>query len=289
MSDEVAMRSVSVVGLGLMGTAITERLLEQGYQPAVWNRTREKAEPLIARGARWSDRPFADSARVIISLYSSDVVADVLSQHRGDLRAGQILIDTTTGDPEHSVRWATELQSLGVAYLDAPISGSSEVTRRGEATVMVSGDRDAYETCHTLWPILGRHVFYVGRSGSAARMKLVTNLVLGLNRAALAEGLVLASLLGLDQRAALDVLKGSPAYSRQMDAKGLKMIDRDYTVQARLSQHLKDVRLMLQAAAEQGMTLSLTDAHRQLLEQAELLGFGEVDNSAILEAVGRMP
>jgi len=289
MTRELTTESVAVVGLGLMGSAITERLLERGFAPRVWNRTRDKAATFMARGAVWSDRPFAQCDSVIISLYSSDVVAEVLSTHLKDLRAGQILIDTTTGDPDHSVRWATELQSLGVAYLDAPISGSSEVTRRGEATVMVSGDRDAYETCYTLWPILGRHIYFVGQSGHAARMKLVTNLVLGLNRAALAEGLVLAKLLGLDERAALDVLKGSPAYSQQMDAKGLKMIDRDYAVQAKLSQHLKDVRLMLQSAAARGVTLKLTDAHRQLLEQAEQLGFGDADNSAIIEAAGRAP
>ncbi|MBI1346475.1 NAD-binding protein [bacterium] len=280
--------SVAVVGLGLMGTAITERLLELGYQPSVWNRTRDKAESLIARGAVWSDRPFT-CHQVIISLFSSDVVAEVLLAHESDLRAGQILIDTTTGNPEHSEQWAARLQARGVGYLDAPISGSSEVTRRGEATVMVSGDRRAYECCEPLWPVLGRQVFYVGESGSAARMKLVTNLVLGLNRAALAEGLVLARLMGLNERATLDVLKGSPAYSRQMDAKGLKMIDAEYSVQAKLSQHLKDVRLMLESAAAHDVTLSLTEAHRLILERAEGLGFGDADNSAVIEAMRSPP
>lgn len=288
MTMETTPGPLSVVGLGLMGTALTERLLELGQRPVIWNRTRDKAEPLVARGACWSDRPFTCD-RVIISLFSSDVVAEVLTAHAADLHPGQILIDTTTGNPEHSEVWATRLHARGVTYLDAPISGSSEVTRRGEATVMVSGDHKAYERCESLWPILGRQIFYVGKSGSAARMKLVTNLVLGLNRAALAEGLVLARLLGLDQQAALDVLRGSPAYSRQMDAKGQKMIDRDYSVQAKLSQHLKDVRLMLQAATEHGVSLTLTEAHRQLLEHAEQLGFGDVDNSAIIEAVGRPP
>ena len=116
-------------------------------------------------------------------------------------------------------------------------------------------------------------------------MKLVSNLVLGLNRAALAEGLAFAETLGLDQHGVLSVLQASAAYSRQMDTKGLKMIARNFVAQAKLSQHLKDVRLILEAAASHGLKLQLTDAHRQLLERAEAMDLGELDNSAIIQAV----
>ena len=112
-------------------------------------------------------------------------------------------------------------------------------------------------------------------------MKLVTNLVLGLNRAALAEGLVLAEELGVDGKQAFDVLRRSMAYSRIMDTKGEKMLTRDFTPQARLSQHLKDVRLIL---ASSRMPLPLSEAHRALLEKAEALGFGGADNSAVISA-----
>ena len=101
-------------------------------------------------------------------------------------------------------------------------------------------------------------------------MKLVSNLVLGLNRAALAEGLVFAEAIGLDAEAALEVLMGSMSYSRIMDTKGRKMIEGDFRTQARLSQHLKDVRLILEAAAEAGQALPLTEVHRRLLEAAEI-------------------
>jgi 3-hydroxyisobutyrate dehydrogenase-like beta-hydroxyacid dehydrogenase len=278
-------RQIGVLGLGLMGTAIVERLLAHDYVPHIWNRSPDKAEPLIAKGAHWSNNPFAECDRVIISLYSSDVVAEVLTPLHDSLRAGQIIIDTTTGDPEHSLLWESRLRERGAFYLDAPISGSSEQTRRGEATVLVSGAQEAFSTCNDLWPILGKNVFYVGASGSAAKMKLVSNLVLGLNRAALAEGLVFAEALGLDAQATLQVLQGSAAYSRQMDTKGRKMIEKDFTTQAKLSQHLKDVRLMLQTAANNGLTLALADTHRQLLERAEALGLGELDNSAIIAAL----
>ncbi len=278
-------RHIGVLGLGLMGTAIVERLLEHAYIPHVWNRTRDRAEPLLARGALWSDHPLADCDRVLISLYSSAVVTEVLTPFQESIRVGQILIDTTTGAPEDSILWANRLRERGASYLDAPISGSSEQTRRGEATVLVSGDQAAFSACQDLWPILGRNVYYVGASGCAARMKLVTNLVLGLNRAALAEGLLLAEAFGFDLASTLRVLQGSAAYSRQMDTKGPKMIAKDFSPQAKLSQHLKDVRLILDAAKANGLALALADTHRQLLERAESLGLGELDNSAIIEAM----
>lgn len=281
---EVDLR-VGVIGLGLMGTAIVDRLLENQFVPYVWNRTREKAEPLVERGAVWSDNPIAECDRVIVSLYSSEVVESVLQRLKSSVRQGQIVIDTTTGNPEQSVIWEHRLAELGASYLDSPISGSSEQTRRGEATVIVSGQQKAFDACHDLWPALGKSVFFVGASGNAAKMKLVSNLVLGLNRAALAEGLVFAESLGIDCISALEVLRGSAAYSRQMDTKGRKMIDGDFTTQAKLSQHLKDVRLMLNAASAVGLNLPLADTHRRLLERAETLGLGELDNSAVIEAI----
>ena len=276
---------IGMVGLGLMGTAITERLLEAGHEVLVWNRTKEKADALIAAGAQWSDCPLAECSRAIISLYSSDVVGEVLNAWKDELSASQIIIDTTTGDPMASVGFASMLAQRGSVYLEAPISGSSQQTRQGQATVIAAGQRDAFEACEDLWRILGKQTFYVGASGNAAKMKLVSNLVLGLNRAALGEGLALAESLDIDLDSALKVLQGSGAYSKQMDSKGPKMVAGDYSVQARLSQHLKDVRLMLQIAKESGLVLQLTQAHEKMLESAESLGLGDMDNSAVFEAI----
>jgi len=280
---------IGMIGLGLMGTAMTERLLEHGYQVDVWNRTSEKAKPLIARGASWSANPLADCDRVIISLYSSDIVQSVVESMLAELAdrqtlhllKGKIVIDTTTGVPEQSMAMSKRLGDLGAIYLDAPISGSSEQTRRGEATVMVGGEREVFAGCADLWTILGAKVYHVGANGSASKMKLVSNLVLGLNRAALAEALVFAKGIGIDPAAALDVLRGSMAYSRVMDVKGQKMLAEDFAVQARLSQHLKDVRLIL----DNGVQLPLSEVHGRLLEQAEAMGWGELDNSAIIKAI----
>lgn len=284
MNDKI----IGVIGLGLMGTAITERLLECGYRVLVWNRNRDEGIPSVqARGAVWSNDPIADCDRVIISLYSSEVVAEVVGRMEGSLRAGQILIDTTTGAPSQTVALGERLASKGVQYLDAPISGSSEQTRRGEAMVMVGGDRVAFEACADLWPVLGQKVFHIGGIGAAARMKLASNLVLGLNRAALAEGLAFAEAIGIDPAAALEVFKESSVYSRAMDVKGPKMIAGDFDVQARLSQHLKDVKLMMDAAKAAGMAIPLAETHARLMERAVAAGWGDLDNSAIIKVLQR--
>jgi len=280
---ETSSGPIGIIGLGLMGTALAERFLESGYNVVVWNRTREKAIPLLAKGAQWSDNPLTDCFRAVLSLYTTEVVREVLERLQGGLRVGQILIDTTTGEPSQTEALGKKMADRGVQYLDAPISGSSEQTRHGEATVIVGGDNEAFNACRDLWQVMGRKVFHAGSCGSATRMKLISNLVLGLNRAALAEGLAFAEALGVSAAGALEVMSESAAYSRVMDTKGRKMIEKDFRVQARLSQHLKDVGIILKAARGAGLQLPLSETHRQLLERAEGLGLGQLDNSAIIQ------
>jgi 3-hydroxyisobutyrate dehydrogenase-like beta-hydroxyacid dehydrogenase len=279
-------RPVGVVGLGLMGSALAERLLAADYPVVVYNRTRSKADPLLARGAQWSDNPLVVCDRIVISLYTTDIVEQMLLQLESGLRSGQILLDTTTGDPRQTAALGQRLAKRGVHYLDAPFSGSSAQTRRGEATAIVAGGQQALDACRDLLDCLAAKTFYVGPWGNASKMKLVTNLVLGLNRAALAEGLAFAKAVGLTMEKALEVMMESPAYSRTMDAKGPKMVQRDFTPQAKLSQHLKDLRLILQEGAG-GCCLHLTAVHCKLLEQLEAAGLGELDNSVIIQAFER--
>lgn len=278
------LQPIGIVGLGLMGTAIAERLIAHHYQVVVWNRTREKSDSVLRLGARWSDNPFAECDCVLISLYSSDVVRDVLHQMRAGTRKGQIVVDITTGEPDDAIQFAQQFDEVGAVYLDAPISGSSEQTRNGDVTIMVGGDQGAFEKLEELWSVLGKNTFYVGENGAASKMKLVSNLVLGLNRAAIAEGLIFAKRMGIDLSQALTVLRSSAAYSRVMDVKGDKMVTRDFRVQARLSQHLKDVRIILDESRRLNQTLPLSETHRSILERAEEAGWGEADNSAVINA-----
>jgi 3-hydroxyisobutyrate dehydrogenase-like beta-hydroxyacid dehydrogenase len=276
---------IAVIGTGLFGTALADRLLADGFPVTVYNRTREKADPLLARGAKWSDNPLKECRRIIFSLYTTAQVVQVLEQLHSGLKPGQIVLDTSTSDPHHTVALGSQLAKNGIEYLEAPFSGSSEQARNHQATALVAGEKTAFDACNDLWDCLAANTFYVGAWGNAVKMKLVTNLVLGLNRAILAEGLVFAETNGLSKEDALRVLLNSPAYSRTMDAKGPKMVKGEFTPEARLSQHIKDVRLILAEAERGNAPLPFSTTHLDLLEQAEAAGLGELDNSAIIRVI----
>lgn len=274
---------VGILGLGLMGSAFAERLLRTGHEVLIWNRTRNKADALVEAGAQWTDRPLRDCDTVLVCLYTDEVVRSVLESMRADWRPGLSVIDSTTGDPSAAHAMAADLEVCGVSYQEAPVSGSSAQARDGLATVFVGGTSEAFQRQALLWPVLGARVLHCGPWGSASRLKLITNLVLGLNRLALAEGLAYAEAMGVDGTVALEAMRGSMAYSRAMDSKGTKMLLRDYTPQARLSQHLKDLRLIRESARQAGLDLPLGSLHARLLETAESAGMGDLDNSAVME------
>lgn len=281
------MREVGLIGLGLLGSAIADRLLTAGYFVIGFDVSAAQCAALQQRGgeaAASSDAVFARCDTILLSLPDSKIVAEVVASNANSLRAGQQLIDTSTGAPAEAAALAERLQTHGVEYLDATVLGSSVQTQAGQAIVMVGASATAFAANRELISSFGRDVFHVGPPGSGSRMKLVVNLVLGLNRAALAEGLALARLLKLDAETSFAILKSGAAYSAIMETKGEKMLTGDFSPQARLSQHLKDVRLILAAAERTGGTLPLSEAHRQLLEKAEAAGYGELDNSAILKA-----
>lgn len=275
-----------MVGLGLLGSALGERLLGAGFDVRVWNRSRDKAEPLLALGARWSDNPLAECDRVVVCLYTSAIVGEVLDAMQLGLRTGQIFIDTTTGDPAETTAIGERLAAEGVDYLESPIAASSEQTRQGQALAIVAGPDLAFAASQDIFAAIAGKTLHVGTAwGAAAKVKLVNNLVLGLNRVALAEGLVFAKAIGLDPATTLNVLKEGNSYSGVMDTKGRKMIEGDFSLQAKLAQHAKDVRIILEEAARGGASLPLSQLHLQLLDEAEAAGLGEVDNSAIIRAV----
>ncbi|MBM3335545.1 NAD(P)-dependent oxidoreductase [Candidatus Sumerlaeota bacterium] len=278
---------VGLIGLGLMGSAIAERLIAAKWVVLGYDIDRSRCEALRHGGGDVAADPAqvaSDCDRIILSLPTTDIVEAVVGQMEAHLRSGQIIIDTTTGDPARTAALGARLAARGVGYLDATISGSSAQTRRGDVIVMAGGRREIFAACEDIFRCFARRWFHVGEWGSGAQMKLVSNLVLGLNRAALAEGLTFAKALELDLEATLAILMESAAYSRVMDTKGRKMIAGDFAVQAKLSQHLKDVRLILAAAQAAGLELPLSAEHHQLLEAAEVAGFGEADNSAIVQA-----
>ena len=152
---------------------------------------------------------------------------------------------------------------------------------------MVGGDEAAYKNCTDLLDLLAEHVFYLGASGNGSKAKLATNLVLGLNRLVLAEGMVFAEKLGLPLDTFMELLKVSPAYSVAVDVKGEKMLNSDFKPVSRIQQHHKDVSLMLRHAHEHQQELPLSQVHRDILSKAMAAGDSDLDTSAVIKEIRR--
>jgi len=279
---------VGLIGIGLVGSALAERFLKGGLSVVGFDCRSECHAGLVKLGGAAADSARAvikESSVVILSLPDSDAAAEVVGEIGSDL-AGRTVIDTTTGDPDRTAALGARLKADGVDYVDATIAGSSRQVRDGAVIVMAGGEREVILRCKKLFRLFASQWFHVGPWGTGSRMKLVVNLVLGLNRAVLAEGLSFARASGIEPKAALEILQAGPAYSRVMDTKGQKMISGDFALEARLSQHHKDVRLILETGTRAGIELPLSRVHEQLLAVAEGLGLGDADNSAIIRAFG---
>jgi len=280
-------KQVGVIGLGLLGTAICDRLQQQEFRTLGFDIDPDRCRHHIDQG-----RPLADDIaqlatscnRILLSLPDATISLNVVTELAASLQPGAIVIDTTTGGPQQMQECASRLQVQAAEYLDATVGGSSVQVRHGDAVLMVGGQPATIAACRDVFAGLATRTFHLGPIGSGARMKLVLNLALGLNRAVLAEALEFAKAQGLDQRTALEVLQAGPAASQVMQTKGEKMIQRDFTPQARLSQHLKDVRLILAEGRDCGARLILTENHERLLSALEDSGHGQLDNSAVIEA-----
>lgn len=281
------MSRVGLIGVGLLGTAIAERLLAAGFDVIGYDLApdrRRALEQLKGTAVSTPGEVASSCDRLILSLPTSEVAERVVAEIRGYLAAGTIVIDTTTGEPEQMAAIGAGLEQCGGHYLDATVAGSSDQVRRGESVLMIGGDRAVLASAAPVLEAMAPRQFHVGNVGSGARMKLVVNLVLGLNRAVLAEGLNFARCCGLNLATVLDVLRAGPAYSTVMDTKGAKMLTGDFVPQARLAQHHKDVQLILKQGATCQAPLPLSTLHEQLLQCACELGFAAADNSAIIKA-----
>jgi len=271
-----------MIGAGLLGSAMAERLLAAGWRVTGYDPDAARMAGLRALGGE-AAAGAADAAAagdvVLLSLPDSGIGRTVIAEIQSRLE-GRLVIDTTTGAP-------AEMEAMGRAagrYVDATVAGSSEQARMGQVVVMAGGAPADYQEALPVLQAFASTLFHVGPVGAGARMKLVVNLVLGLNRAVLAEGLAFAQATGVDPVAALEVLRAGAAYSKAMDRKGPKMLARDWTVEARLRQHHKDVHLILAEAASHGFEAHLSRVHQALLTLAEAAGFADADNAAILEA-----
>ena len=277
---------IGIIGLGLVGTAISYRLIDSGFDVVGYDINNKFPESV--GNCSSSAEVISNCERVIFCLPTNEVLMNVISDCRDHFRAGQILIDTGTGSPEEVNRVCEKLKALEVSFLEATIAGSSELLKNKKAQFFLSGDKEVIDNQVDIIDALTEKSFYLGASGMASKFKLVHNLILGLNRAVLAEGLQFAESYGFDSEHVLSILKQTPAYSVVMDAKGERMVKRNYSSpQARLNQHLKDVKLIISESEKSKSITPLSSLHEDLLESVVDKGLGGEDNSAIMEAFNR--
>jgi 3-hydroxyisobutyrate dehydrogenase-like beta-hydroxyacid dehydrogenase len=281
-------RTIGIVGLGLVGRAIAQRLLQAGHAVVGYDLQEAARSALQALGGQAVAGAQAVGERatcVLLAVFDTADVLHVLEGAGALLAPGhcvQTVIDCSTGDPQLLQPLAQRLAARGIAFIEAPLSGSSLQIAAGEATQLLGGEAAAIAGCESVLAPIASQRIHVGPAGMAARAKLATNLVLGLNRAALAEGMVFAEGLGIPPATFLQLVLATPARSAAAELKGPLMVAGRFEPQSRIRQHLKDVDLMLQTAAASGQALPLTNAHAELMRDAIAAGDGALDNAAIL-------
>jgi 3-hydroxyisobutyrate dehydrogenase-like beta-hydroxyacid dehydrogenase len=279
---------IGLIGLGLLGSALAERFVAAGFRIVGHDVDPSRYEALASLRIERANTPQEVAARVkriVLSLPNSDVVETVVEGKDGlvfGTTTETVVIDTTTADPVRTAKLAERLRGRGIAFVDATISGSSRMVRDGQALVMAGGDAEVVKRQSDILSAISPRMFHVGPNGKGAETKLLVNLVLGLNRLALAEGLAMGVRAGVAPEKLLEVLKASAAYSQIMDTKGPNMIARGRAVEARLRQHLKDVKLILEMGERLKARLPVSQLHAELLSEAVESGFGDLDNSAIV-------
>jgi 3-hydroxyisobutyrate dehydrogenase-like beta-hydroxyacid dehydrogenase len=231
-----------------------------------------------------------DARAILIAVFSTDQVEDVIENHLLPVlgeNSGKIVLCLSTCDPDQLVALAARVIPRGVRFLETPVSGTSDQVRRGDGVALIGGDMAIAGEVGPILDALFARRFHIGKVGDGGRAKLAVNLILGLNRLALAEGLIFAERLGLDPQAFLDVASGSASYSQVMETKGPKMVKRDFSPEGRVRQSLKDAHLMLEQGAAVGQSLPALQVHVEVLEACVAAGESEHDNSAIIEEIRR--
>ena len=279
------MGRVGFIGLGNLGFAMAKRLKEKSVDLVVWNRTRAKAERLGVPVAFSPAELISASDSVIVNVFDSAAVADLLMQPDGLLRgscAGKIIVDTTTNHPDRVAEFHTLLESKGAQYLEAPVLGSVGPASQGALTMIVSGSSGALDTVKPVVEILCRLIFFVGKPGVATRLKLINNFVLGSFMATIAEAVAAGEKAGLERETILGVLAAGAGNSTVLQGKKEKLLRGDFTPQFSSAAILKDLNYLEDLFS--GITLSSESlsALRKVFQKAIAEGLGDDDFSAVI-------
>ncbi len=279
---------VGVIGVGLMGEVYTRRLVAAGFTVIGYDVDPAKNARLANLGAQAGT--LADIAQkcepIVVAVFNTEQVENVVEHALIPTAAGKIVLVTSTCDPDRIAALGARVGDR-LRFLETPVSGTSEQVRQGDGVGLIGGDQKIAADAAPVLDALFAKSFHIGKIGDGGRAKLAVNLILGLNRLALAEGLVFAARLGLNPAAFLDVARRSAAASQVMDTKGPKMIGGDFAPEGRVRQTLKDTQLMLDQAHKAGQQLPLLQIHADVLQACVRHGDSEQDNSIVIEEIRR--
>jgi 3-hydroxyisobutyrate dehydrogenase-like beta-hydroxyacid dehydrogenase len=288
------MAELGYVGLGVMGSAIVRRLLGAGHDVTVWNRTREKAEPLLAQGARWADTPraVAEGSEIVFSMVTStDAVRAVSEGTDGilaGLGAGRLYVEMSTASPAFTRTLAEQVAATGAELLDSPVSGTAITVDQGKASLMVGGSDDAFARAQPVLEAIGARAIHVGPCGTAVTMKIAINLSLAVQMLAFSEGLLLAEKSGIPREKAVEVMLASVIASPMVTYRGPLVLGHpdDVWFDCRMMQ--KDMNLALELGRQLEVPLPTTAVTNQLLSAANGMGIGTRDFAVLFDVLASL-
>jgi 3-hydroxyisobutyrate dehydrogenase-like beta-hydroxyacid dehydrogenase len=282
------MKRIGIIGVGLLGSAVASRLLKGGFEVAAYDTRVEQVNALAPRGlkiARTVAEVAADADAVFTILPSLESVETVILGTRGLVETAPTnctVIQMSTVSPDLTRRLANVAAAKSLGFLDAPMSGTSAMVKHGDCTIFVAGDRKRADACQPIFDVIAKKTHYLGDAGMASLAKLATNLLVGLNTAALAEALVLGAKGGLAPGVLVEILKESAGASKMLDVRGPLMVSRRFDAQMKIDLFLKDFKLMLEEGLRLGVPLPLTSVAQQLITTTATAGRGEEDLAAIV-------
>ncbi|XP_078461062.1 cytokine-like nuclear factor N-PAC isoform X2 [Lampetra fluviatilis] len=280
-------KRIGFLGLGLMGCGMVQNLLKTGHNVTVWSRTASKCDIFVQDGAYLGRTPaeVVSSCDITLACIADPAAAKELvlgpSGVLQGIRPGKCYVDMSTVDPETAVDISEAVTLRGGRYLEAPVSGNKRLSEDGGLLVLAAGDRALYDECNSCFQAICRRAFYLGEVGSAARMALVVNMILGSFMTSLAEGFSLAQRCGLSQQTLLDVLSLGPIGSSLVEQKGLGILQGDYEPNSSLKHVQKDLRLALAMGDMLHQQTPVAAAANEMFKKAKSLDQSENDMSAV--------
>jgi 3-hydroxyisobutyrate dehydrogenase-like beta-hydroxyacid dehydrogenase len=288
------MKRIGIIGVGLLGSAVASRLLKSGFVVRGYDVRPERIRALQTVGlipAQSIAEVAAEADAVFTILPSLESVEATILGAGGLIETASgsfTVIQMSTISPELTRRLASAAAAKGLGFLDAPMSGTSTMVERGDCAIFVGGDTARADACQSIFDAIAKKTVYVGDPGMASLAKLATNLLVGLNTAALAEALVFGAKGGLSPARLVEILNGSAGESKMLEVRGPLMADHRFEPQMKVDLFLKDFKLISEEGLRLGAPLPLTNLAQQLAMATAVAGRGEEDLAAIITALERL-